>query len=325
MNTRQIKRKRKLLSNKAAALKELREIGDLTEEQYMSQIAEIQKQRRWLRTVEKYGDDARPSEPSGETPMANGSANLPAVIPKEPETNSGATRVTRYSEEWWSRAKPSVQQHRCKAHRKTGDRCKQPAIAGATVCRVHGGAAKHVKMAARARIENAADRMAKELLGMAIDPDMSPQVKLAAIRDALDRGGLKPTTSVEIGPTKGFEEILGDLEFSTATREESRAARGYIDPADSIGGQSFSELDTTHTAPATAYSPDLSSADDDCDRPTAPQSDQQRPRRQSRPTARPITGEDAMRVAHMVNGLLSPDALIDPDAYGLPPGRSAGR
>jgi hypothetical protein len=38
-------------------------------------------------------------------------------------------------------------------------------------------------------MENAADRMTKELLGMAIDPNIGAQVKLAAIRDALDRTG----------------------------------------------------------------------------------------------------------------------------------------
>ena len=42
---------------------------------------------------------------------------------------------------------------RCIAHaRTTGKRCARSAIAGATVCRMHGGAAPQVKAAAEARL-----------------------------------------------------------------------------------------------------------------------------------------------------------------------------
>ncbi|MGH3637916.1 MAG: hypothetical protein ACRDUX_02700, partial [Mycobacterium sp.] len=90
----------------------------------------------------------------------------------------------------WS--KSPVPHRQCVAHRKTGQRCKNAALNGATVCKFHGGAAKHVRNAARARLANAADRMAKELLNMATDEKVSDAVKLNAIRDALDRAGLKP-------------------------------------------------------------------------------------------------------------------------------------
>jgi hypothetical protein len=56
---------------------------------------------------------------------------------------------------------------------------------GARVCRYHGGAAKQVVRAARVRLQNAAEKMARELLGMATNPDVSDPVKLAAIKDAL--------------------------------------------------------------------------------------------------------------------------------------------
>jgi hypothetical protein len=95
--------------------------------------------------------------------------------------------VVKWSEEWWVNAKPVVQAHRCTALRKNGDRCKRAAIQGGGVCTHHGGSAPAVKAKARQQIEDAADRMARELLKMAVDENVSDAVKLAVIRDALDR------------------------------------------------------------------------------------------------------------------------------------------
>ncbi|MDP0398914.1 hypothetical protein [Tsukamurella strandjordii] len=99
---------------------------------------------------------------------------------------------------------------RCVARKKNGERCRRLAVQAATVCLVHGGAAEHVKRAARARLENAADRMAKELLKIAVSDDAPEGVKLAAIKDALDRAGLgaKTAVEVEVGPTKPWEQIM---------------------------------------------------------------------------------------------------------------------
>ena len=119
----------------------------------------------------------------------------PATDPSTPEP----TGYRRWSEEWWGNRKPGVKEHRCTAHRRTGEQCRNPAILGATVCRFHGGAAKQVVHAARVRLQNAADKMARELLGMATIPNVSDSVKITAIRDALDRAGLKPVTAVDSG------------------------------------------------------------------------------------------------------------------------------
>jgi len=96
------------------------------------------------------------------------------------------------------------------------------------VCDFHGAKAPQVKRKARQRIEEAADRMACELLRMAVDENVSDAVKLAAIRDALDRAGLSARTavSVEVG-RRPFEEIFDAI--TGGSRAESRARRGMPD------------------------------------------------------------------------------------------------
>ena len=101
----------------------------------------------------------------------------------------------KFSEEWWvNYAHP---ENRCVAHRKNGDQCRHPARRGATVCRVHGGGCSTGDRKARERISLAADRMARELLGIATGAE-SEAVKLAAVKDALDRAGLGAKTEVAL-------------------------------------------------------------------------------------------------------------------------------
>lgn len=119
--------------------------------------------------------------------------------------------------------------NRCKARSKrSGEQCRKAPMAGSTVCRNHGGAAPQVKAKARQRLEEAADRMARELLKMATDENTSDATKLAAIRDALDRAGLKPPTQVDVAVgTQPWQDLVAGV--APMTRAESRARRGVPD------------------------------------------------------------------------------------------------
>jgi hypothetical protein len=143
--------------------------------------------------------------------------------------------------DWADYAEP---QRQCRAHKKTGEQCKNAAILGSTVCRYHGGAAEHVKRAARARIENATDLVAKELISIALSGD-SDATRVTAIKDLLDRGGLKAPSEVVLsaGHRPPYEDVFEDI--SSGSRAESRARRG-LDPAEDGGlNRSASGLDVS--------------------------------------------------------------------------------
>jgi hypothetical protein len=112
---------------------------------------------------------------------------------------------------------------RCVAHRqRDGEPCGRWAIQGGNVCAIHGGKAPQVLAKARERIVLAADNMAEELLKIAMDGS-SEAVKLAAVKDALDRAGLsaKNEVSVELKP---WERLMSDITgIATISRAEHLA------------------------------------------------------------------------------------------------------
>ena len=130
-----------------------------------------------------------------------------------------------------ARAIEPVQRHhrKCTARKTNGIPCERWAIAGGTVCPMHGGRSPHVKRKARQRLEEASDRMARELLGMATNPNTSEPVRLNAIRDALSRAGISERTAVEVevGLAKPYEQILSAIEGGS--RAEYRRNRGIPD------------------------------------------------------------------------------------------------
>ena len=99
---------------------------------------------------------------------------------------------------------------------------------------------------ARQRLEEATDRMARELLGIATSAE-SESVRLQAIRDALDRGGVTAKAAVELSaqPLKPYEEILRDMAgIATITRAESRARRGLpVDDTPALAAEPLEVVD----------------------------------------------------------------------------------
>ena len=124
--------------------------------------------------------------------------------------NQGHRVLRRFTEEWWG-TEASTNFKRCMAHNRKGNQCLHAAMVQTNVCQTHGGAAPQVKRAARVRLEMAADPMAKELLGIATGAE-SESVRLAAIRDALDRSGLAAKTAVEVEiSAKPFELVFDKI------------------------------------------------------------------------------------------------------------------
>ena len=122
---------------------------------------------------------------------------------------------------------PLDDSRRCVAHKKTGERCRLASIPGGRVCKKHGGAAPHVKAAAQARLEMATDKAAQDLIDMAHDYGLDwkrPDVRLAALKDVLDRGGIGKDSTINVNvDAKPFERILSGI--AALSREESRELR----------------------------------------------------------------------------------------------------
>lgn len=100
----------------------------------------------------------------------------------------------------------------CAAHRTDGEECRAPAIRGGKVCRVHGGSAGHVKAAAERRLLEAVDPVVAELIRFALDDELEPRVRLAAIRDVLDRAGVTAPKQLEVVTLEAIDAEIARLE-----------------------------------------------------------------------------------------------------------------
>jgi len=143
----------------------------------------------------------------------------------------------------WGQIKPS-QQH--PAASQMGP--LQAAPLGPVQTVTASGNAPAVKAKARQRIEDAADRMARELLKMAVDENVSDAVKLAAIRDALDRAGLSVGTAVSVAiAPKPWEQIFDDI--AGGSRAGSRARRGMPDEDELNGIEPILDAEVIESEP----------------------------------------------------------------------------
>lgn len=251
MSPDEIKRHRKLLSDKAAALKELMEIGEIDYDAYSQEIAKIQIERRKLKNANVIDVEVVSIENDRGTPEIGD--NLPVVIENDHWNDEPMERPRR--RDYPPEPPPSLRrdseldnnpQRRCTAKRTNGKPCRKWAIQGGNVCATHGGKAIQVVQKARIRVQNHADKLMRTELEFAYDETKDANVRLKAVQDALNRAGLQPISVVQVGAIKPHEEIMADLEFGTMTRAESRAARGIEDSDPNVIGPQ------SHTPPAPA-------------------------------------------------------------------------
>ena len=102
---------------------------------------------------------------------------------------------------------------RCSARRKNGSVCRNYAIRGGNVCRIHGGGAPQVRRRAQERIFAAADAAAARLIEFMNDGRVPWPVRLTAARDLLDRAGLNPKTTVAVEVplwARGLDDLVVD-------------------------------------------------------------------------------------------------------------------
>ncbi len=92
---------------------------------------------------------------------------------------------------------------RCSAKSKRSQKpCNNPAIAGGFVCRMHGGSAPQVKMAARERLMNL-QPLAIQTLHNLLHREEFPTVQLGAAKDVLDRTEGKAAESISLTGAEG--------------------------------------------------------------------------------------------------------------------------
>lgn len=122
---------------------------------------------------------------------------------------------------------------RCTAHKKTGERCKNFAILGATVCRFHGGSTPQVKKKAAERIAEAADDAAALLVRFMEDPKNDVKVRTQIAQDLLNRAGYSGKQSLDLTLQPSiFDEAVQSGEFLIDIGEVESGEQPILDNAD---------------------------------------------------------------------------------------------
>lgn len=105
-----------------------------------------------------------------------------------------------------------VEKRMCTAKKKDGTPCKRPPIKGGNVCMSHGGAAPQVRRKANERLLQGVPKMLTELRRLATDESIPANVRLAAVRDWLDRAGIGEADKHELLlTTPKWQEALDDI------------------------------------------------------------------------------------------------------------------
>lgn len=87
----------------------------------------------------------------------------------------------------------------CSSRRKSDkELCRSPAMAGQTVCRMHGGSTKHARNAAKLRLMDLVDPAITLLGRELVSKESSAKDRLSAANSILDRAGLSRRTEVSV-------------------------------------------------------------------------------------------------------------------------------
>lgn len=169
--------------------------------------------------------------------------------------NSAAEQGSDVPVGWKPTASEPVPVVRCTANASTtGERCKRWSLRGTNVCVKHGAQLPSVREHSEAVVESARMR----LMGMAdeavdgledlIKIGTAPQIRLAAIKEVLDRSGVKggPDLSVEVTHNVSYkDEIFNRLkeikERKEAMEKEKAAILGEIEDAEVLDEPEESE------------------------------------------------------------------------------------
>jgi hypothetical protein len=116
---------------------------------------------------------------------------------------------------------------KCTARRADGDPCRNFAIKGSHVCRIHGGSTKAARVSAAQRMIEMRLKAIGVVDGMLDDPSIDPNVRLRAAQIVLDRSGMGPSSKIEHEvEVKPWERLLQEatIERDIPALEDKHAA-----------------------------------------------------------------------------------------------------
>lgn len=148
---------------------------------------------------------------------------------------------------------------RCSAKSKrSGVQCNNARMLGQTVCRMHGGATQASRAKGRERLLEAVDPLYAELVRLALNPAKDDAVKLAAIRDALDRAGETAQQDIKVKVESAWDALIEGViaevpDDHEAVRLSDRVIDGeHVPPPDR--SRAMRQADTDEEPPVTTAS-----------------------------------------------------------------------
>lgn len=100
----------------------------------------------------------------------------------------------------------------CRARRRNGEPCRNPPMAGAAVCRMHGGAAPQVRRRAQQRLDESSEVAVLQILRIMNDAATAPAVRLAAAKEVLDRAGVVGKAELQVDvKVQTWEDVAREI------------------------------------------------------------------------------------------------------------------